>query len=67
MRYALDPYTKMTAKESRAVADLLIALRRLPRGLTLEIVDEGAVVRKQTPSYSANVALLARKSLYGGV
>ncbi len=68
MTYSIDPDIKMTTKETCAVRDLMHALRRLPRGLQLDINEEGAVVRKRVrPGYAGNVALLARKSLYGGL
>lgn len=58
---------KLTAEESRALANLFRAVRRLPLGLTVEVDEEGMVVRKQV-TYGAylNVGQLRRKTLKNG-
>jgi hypothetical protein len=59
---------KLTARESRAVARLIAAVRCLPRGLTVEVDDEGLIVRKQiTRGYFHNVGRLKRRTLRDGV
>lgn len=59
----IDAEAKLTAKESRAVAALVRAARRLPSNLTLRTDDEGLIIGKRiTPGYSRNVAAVKRRS-----
>lgn len=54
----------LTAKEARAVSDLVRAVRRLPSTLCADIDDEGFTVRKRITAGSAvPVAKVRRKSL----
>lgn len=64
----IEKAAKLKAKESRAVAALLRAARSLPRGITVEVDDDGMIVRKQiTREYFHNVATLKRRTLRNGV
>ena len=55
---------KLTAKESRAITALTQAARRLPKGIVLDVNEEGLVIRKLiTPGYAHCVTTLKRKSL----
>jgi hypothetical protein len=64
----VEKAAKLTAKEQRAVTAIINAARRLPRGITIDVDDEGMIVRKQiTKGYFHNVGQLKRRTLRDGV
>lgn len=51
-----DAEAKLTAKESRAVDDLVEAVKRLPKNFCLSVDDEGFFVQKRiTRGFAQNV------------
>jgi hypothetical protein len=64
----IEQAAKLYAKEQRAVTALLRAARSLPRGITVEVDEDGMTIRKQiTKGYFHNVATLKRRTLRDGV
>lgn len=64
----IEQAAKLNAKEQRAINALLRAARSLPRGITVEVDEDGMIIRKQiTAGYFHSVAKLNRRTLRDGV